>query len=51
MTTAWPLLRAWLGRLSPRKRRALAKRRLEAICQECGVTKNRAQWIAKEFYK
>lgn len=51
MTTWWPLLRAWLGRLSPRKRRALAKRRLEAICQEVGLTRSRAQWVAREFFR
>jgi len=46
-----PLLRAWLGRVSPRKRRALAKRRLEAICQEVGLSRSRAQWVTREFFK
>jgi hypothetical protein len=54
MSTAWPWLacwRTWLGRWSPRKRRALAKRRLASICLSFGVSRSRAQAIASEFLR
>ena len=50
MNTWWTMLRAWLGRLSPRMRRALAKRRLEAACQQHGCSRSQAQKFTREFF-
>lgn len=43
-------LRAWLAPLHPRRRRALAKRRLEATCQRHGCSRAVALAIVREFF-
>lgn len=40
---------AWLGQWSPRRRAALRKRRLEAICRRHGCSKKTAENITWEF--
>lgn len=51
MTTLWPLLRAWMARLNPRKRHALDKRKLETVCQQFGCSRSQARRITSEFFK
>jgi len=51
MGTILPLLRAWMARLNPRKRRALAKRTLESICRQAGCSRAQARHIATAYFK
>lgn len=51
MNTLLPLVRAWMARLNPRMRRALAKRRLETICRQAGCSRAQAVQIAREHFK
>lgn len=49
--TALGCLRAWLARLSPRKRRALAKRRLEMLLRNAGLSKSQATRISHDYWR
>lgn len=51
MLAALIYVRAWLGQWHPRKRRALAKRRLEALLQREGMSKSQSCRIAGEHYR
>jgi len=51
MITLWPWARAWLDRLNPRMRRALAKRTLESICRQAGCSRAQARHIATAYFK
>jgi len=51
MLYAIAYVRAWLAQWRPRKRRALAKRRLEAACQQHGCSRSQAQKITREFFQ
>lgn len=58
MTTAWPLLRAWLARLRqpkamvpPAKAKASAKNRLERLMQDEGLSRTQARRVIRRFYE
>lgn len=51
MNTLWPLLRAWVDRCSLRRRRALAKRRLESVCRQAGCSRSQSALIVAEFFR
>ena len=51
MSTLFPLLRAWMARLNPRMRRALAKRKLETACRQAGCSRAQAARIATEYFR
>lgn len=51
MNTILPLLRAWLDRWNPRRSRALAKRRLEAVCRQMGCSRSQAAQIVAGFFR
>ena len=51
MITLWPMLRSWLDRLHPRRKRALAKRGLENICRQAGCSRALARHIATAYFK
>jgi len=44
-------LRALAAQWHPGRRRALAKRRLEAVCRNHGASRAQAAGIAGEFYR
>lgn len=46
----WATVRTWFAHYSPRRRLALRKRRLEALCQRHGCSRSVALAITRDFF-